>query len=87
MRKRTIAIIGGGYYGSFAAYNIAQKHPDANVLLLERDARLFQHASSTNQGQLHLGYVYSGDPELARDCIREAPSFTEARLPRCAPSW
>lgn len=78
LAKVDVAIIGGGMYGGFTAYEIAKRYPDYRVVVLEALPQLFGRASQTNQGQLHEGYVYSGDPELAIDCAHHGRLFREA---------
>jgi glycine/D-amino acid oxidase-like deaminating enzyme len=77
VKNYDVAIIGGGYYGSFIAYSLAEEYPQLSFAVIEMNESLFQMASSTNQGQLHMGYVYSGDETLANDCIREEPVFAK----------
>lgn len=72
-----VAIIGGGYYGHAAAYDIKAARPDLDVVVLERESTSFSRASSTNQGQLHAGYMYSKYPDLARECAEGAMRFKE----------
>lgn len=77
-REQTdIAIIGGGYYGAFVANEIKRYQPDSRVIILEKEAEPFTRASSTNQGQFHMGYMYSGDPELARECADNIGKFSD----------
>src|SRR5438552_13668059 len=73
--KRDVVVIGGGFYGCFVAYQIARKFPALSVLVLEKEPVLFARASGTNQGQLHQGYMYSADVELAAECASNAARF------------
>jgi glycine/D-amino acid oxidase-like deaminating enzyme len=75
--RHDVVIIGGGFYGCFVAYHIAARFPRLSVLILERENALFARASGTNQGQLHMGYMYSADVELAAECARNAARFEE----------
>ena len=75
--KADVAIIGGGYYGCVAAIDIKAARPDLDVVVVERAKDLFAEASSTNQGQLHAGYMYSKFPDLARECAESAHLFQE----------
>lgn len=75
--KTDVIIIGGGYYGCAAALEFKTARPDLNVVILEQESRLFRRASNSNQGQLHAGYMYSGFPELARECAHSAKEFIE----------
>jgi glycine/D-amino acid oxidase-like deaminating enzyme len=80
MNNYDIAIIGGGFYGAFVATQLAKQFPHYSVTIIEKEDNMFKRASSTNQGQVHRGYVYSNDPNLAKDCQKEAPVF-EAYFP------
>ncbi|HKT04726.1 MAG TPA: FAD-dependent oxidoreductase [Rugosimonospora sp.] len=70
-----VVIVGGGFYGCFVAYQIASRFPHHNILVLEKENALFTGASATNQGQLHKGYMYSIDAELAAECGRNVVLF------------
>lgn len=71
-----VVIVGGGFFGCFVAYQVAARFPDLSVLVLEKEHALFGRASGSNQGQLHMGYMYSADVELAEECARNAALFT-----------
>jgi glycine/D-amino acid oxidase-like deaminating enzyme len=70
-----VAVIGGGYYGAFVATEIKTLHPRLDVVVVEKEAAPFTRASSTNQGQFHMGYMYSGDRALADACVQNIPRF------------
>ena len=44
--------------------------------MVEKEPALFTKASSTNQGQLHMGYMYSADKALANDCAENFFRFS-----------
>lgn len=71
-----IVVIGGGYYGAFVANEIKKHQPGCSIIIVEKEADLFTRASSTNQGQFHMGYMYSADPELARECAENIERFS-----------
>ncbi|HEU5109034.1 MAG TPA: FAD-dependent oxidoreductase, partial [Micromonosporaceae bacterium] len=75
--RHDVVIIGGGFYGCFIAYQIAARFPAMSVVVLEKERSLFTRAASSNQGQLHRGYMYSADVELAAECARNAATFGE----------
>lgn len=75
--RSDVVVIGGGFYGCFVAYQIAAKYPRLSVVVLEKENALFARASGTNQGQLHMGYMYSADVDLARECVRNSALFAE----------
>lgn len=51
-------IIGCGIYGMYAAKKTLEKNPQAQVLILEVEAKPFQRGSYVNQARLHNGYHY-----------------------------
>jgi glycine/D-amino acid oxidase-like deaminating enzyme len=75
--RTDVAIIGGGYYGAYVATEIKAQRPDLDVTIIEREAEPFTKASSTNQGQFHMGYMYSADPELAHECVENIDRFSD----------
>jgi len=72
-----IVVIGGGYYGSVTAIELRTVRPDLKVVIVEQEPRAFGRASSTNQGQLLAGYMYSKFPELAHECANGAKEFAQ----------
>jgi glycine/D-amino acid oxidase-like deaminating enzyme len=62
MQDRHIAILGSGIMGSSAALALASC--GARITLFEAAGRPFQGASRWNEGKIHLGYLYSADPDL-----------------------
>jgi hypothetical protein len=51
-------IIGGGFYGSVIAIDLAKNHGLRRVILLEREPELLIRASYNNQARIHNGYHY-----------------------------
>ena len=69
MKEYDVIIIGGGVTGVGTARDCALR--GLRTLLLERDD-IASGASGRNHGLLHSGARYAvGDPESARECIRE----------------
>lgn len=58
----TVAVLGAGIMGSCLALYLARKGFDVSLFDMA-DAPL-QGASRWNEGKIHLGYLYSGDPTL-----------------------
>lgn len=77
IERTDVAIIGGGYYGAFVANEIKSQQPGLDVTIFEKEDRPFTQASSTNQGQFHMGYFYSGDPELGHECVKNMEKFSD----------
>ena len=53
---RTVAVVGGGVFGTLAALEIAKR--GFSVVLLERAPRIIMGASLVNQYRVHMGYHY-----------------------------
>lgn len=61
-RKR-VAVLGAGIMGSSVALELARR--GFQVVLVDAADVPFSGASRWNEGKLHLGYLYAGDPTLA----------------------
>lgn len=70
-----VAVLGGGLTGCCVAMALAGR--GRKVTIYDRATHLFTGASESNEGKVHLGYVYAGDPTLAtaRRMISGALSF------------
>ncbi len=70
-----VAVLGGGMQGCCIALLLADR--GVKVTLFERHAELLKGAASNNEGKIHLGYTYAGDPSLrtARRMIEGALAF------------
>ena len=70
-----VAVLGGGLQGCCLAMALADR--GARVTLFDRDDALLTRAAVTNEGKIHLGFMYAGDPSLAtaRTMIKGALSF------------
>ena len=60
-----IAIIGGGWVGCHLAYKLKKKH---NIVLYEKNEKIFQETSSKNQNRLHVGYHYARNSKTRNLC-------------------
>jgi len=61
-RSRRIAVLGAGIMGSSTALYLARR--GARVTLFDRLGEPMSSASRWNEGKIHLGFLYSGDPTL-----------------------
>jgi len=59
-------VIGGGVIGVNLALQAKHRFPDADVVLVEKEADCGEHASGRNSGVLHAGFYYSADSLKAR---------------------
>jgi L-2-hydroxyglutarate oxidase LhgO len=75
-----IAIIGGGIVGLSTAYQLLQRFPKIQVLLLEKESGPARHQTGNNSGVLHCGLYYkpgSTKARLAVQGIRRMVEFCE----------
>ena len=63
-----IAIIGGGIVGLATAYRLTQTHPDASVIVLEKEDRVAAHQTGRNSGVVHSGVFYTPGSLKAKNC-------------------
>lgn len=70
-----VAVLGGGLQGCCIALELARR--GATVDLFDRNAQLLSRTAVANEGKIHLGYMYAGDPSLltARMMMRGALAF------------
>jgi L-2-hydroxyglutarate oxidase len=70
MSHERIVVVGGGIIGLAAAWRLGQRHPDARVTVLEKEAKVGQHQSSHNSGVLHAGLYYKPGSRKAMLAVR-----------------
>src|SRR5215471_2507398 len=70
-----VAILGGGLQGCCTALALAERA--AKVTLFDKNDSLLSKAAVANEGKIHLGYMYAGDPTLstAKTMMTGALSF------------
>ena len=70
-----VAILGGGLQGCCTALALAERA--AKVTLFDKNDSLLSKAAVANEGKIHLGYMYAGDPTLstAKTMMAGALSF------------
>ncbi|MBP3041379.1 L-2-hydroxyglutarate oxidase [Bacillaceae bacterium Marseille-Q3522] len=59
-------IIGGGIVGLSTAYALLKKHPQASMIVLEKEASWSQHQTGRNSGVIHSGIYYKPGSLKAR---------------------
>lgn len=77
MSTQKIIILGGGIVGLSTAWRLAQRYPDAELLLIEKEAKLAFHQTGRNSGVLHSGIYYKPGSLKAINC-REGKKAMEA---------
>jgi len=58
LKKKTICIIGGGFYGCYVAKKIKENFKDIDIEIYEKNNSLISEAGKNNQYRLHLGFHY-----------------------------
>jgi L-2-hydroxyglutarate oxidase LhgO len=65
-----IAVLGGGILGLATARLLSTSRPDAEVVVLEKEAALARHQTGHNSGVVHAGLYYAPGSLKARLCTR-----------------
>jgi glycine/D-amino acid oxidase-like deaminating enzyme len=70
-----VGVLGGGLQGCCIALALAERA--AKVALFDKNDTLLSRAAVANEGKIHLGYMYAGDPTLstAKTMMAGALSF------------
>src|SRR6185295_13057122 len=70
-----VGVLGGGLQGCCAALALAER--GAEIILFDKNEALLSRAAVANEGKIHLGYMYAGDPTLstAKTMMAGALSF------------
>ena len=58
-----VGVLGGGLQGCCTALALAER--GLNVVLLDQNQALLERTAVANEGKIHLGYMYAGDPTLS----------------------
>lgn len=66
MTKVDYLVVGGGIVGVCIAREVKRRHPNARVVLLEKEAQCGEHASGRNSGVIHAGFYYTADSLKAK---------------------
>ena len=75
--KYDFIIIGAGIVGLSTAWQLQQRHPDARILLLEKEPEPARHQTGHNSGVVHAGVYYEPGSLKARFC-KEGAAATYA---------
>jgi len=70
-----VGVLGGGLQGCCAAVALAER--GAEVIIFDKNDALLTKTAVANEGKIHLGYMYAGDPTLstAKTMMTGALSF------------
>ena len=66
--RSDLAVVGGGIIGLATARAFALAHPDARVVVVEKEAAIGRHQTSRNSGVVHAGPYYAAGSLKARLC-------------------
>ena len=58
-----VGVLGGGLQGCCTAIALAARK--VRVTLFDKNDALLRRAAIANEGKIHLGYMYAGDPSLS----------------------
>ncbi len=67
-----IAIVGGGIVGLATALALTERHPQARVAILDKEAKIATHQTGHNSGVIHSGIYYKPGSLKARLCTEGA---------------
>jgi len=67
-----IAIVGGGIVGLATALALTERHPQARVVILDKEAKIATHQTGHNSGVIHSGIYYKPGSLKARLCTEGA---------------
>ena len=76
-KKYDIVLIGGGIVGVSTAWQLQQRYPDADILVLEKEHAFAQHQTGRNSGVIHAGVYYQPGSLKADFCRRGAIATKE----------
>ena len=72
-----VAVIGGGIVGLATAYQLLQRSPDTQLLLLEKESGPGRHQTGNNSGVLHCGLYYKPGSTKARLAVQGVRRMVE----------
>src|SRR4051794_27239768 len=70
--KCDILVVGAGIIGLATARELTRRHPDASVVVLEREDGIARHQTGNNSGVVHGGIYYAPGSLKARLCVQGA---------------
>jgi (S)-2-hydroxyglutarate dehydrogenase len=70
MGRDRYAVLGAGIVGLATAREIARRHPDASVTVVDKEPSVAMHQTSHNSGVVHAGVYYPPGSLKVRLCTR-----------------
>ncbi len=71
------AVVGAGIVGLAAARELALRHPDSHVAVIEAAPRIAAHQTGHSSGVIHAGVYYEAESLKARLCVAGAAELYE----------
>lgn len=68
MSRQKVIIVGGGIVGLATAYRLAERFPELDLHLLEKEPEVARHQTGHNSGVLHSGIYYKPGSLKAINC-------------------
>ena len=65
-----VAIIGGGIVGLATGWQLLNRHPDLNLVILEKEKAIATHQTDRNSGVIHSGIYYKPGSAKALNCVK-----------------
>ena len=65
-----VAIIGGGIVGLATGWQLLNRHPGLNLVILEKESAIATHQSDRNSGVIHSGIYYKPGSAKALNCVK-----------------
>ena len=72
-----LAVVGAGIVGLAVARELARRHPERSVAVLERETEVGTHQTGHNSGVIHAGIYYLPGSLKARLCVEGAQEMRE----------
>src|SRR5262245_35291201 len=63
MSQMLVGVLGGGLQGCCVALALAERR--VRVVIFDKNDALLRKVAVANEGKIHLGYMYAGDPTLS----------------------
>ncbi len=72
MTQYDVAIVGGGILGLATARGLSRRHPEARLIVVEKELEVATHQTGHNSGVIHSGLYYQPGSLKARLCVAGA---------------
>lgn len=72
-----VVVIGAGIVGLAVARELSRRHPNAKIVVLEREPRVAVHQTGHSSGVIHAGVYYEPGSLKARLCVAGAAELYE----------